>query len=99
MNLTQGERIHRILKTNPNREYTCRQLANIITTVFSEEYDTPEKRFNPRFNDDEKLMISQVRAETSANKYQLLKNHKHIHMTEDPIEFWYDKSKVNSYQS
>jgi hypothetical protein len=84
--LSQTKKIIALLKDNPLKRYTARELAEEIIALYPEDYAT--KKQNPRF-EDERAFVSQVVAEIGAQKAQLIKASKHI--------FWQDKPRPRVY--
>jgi len=84
--LSQTKKIVTLLKDNPLKRYTAREIAEEIIALYPEDY--ANKKQNPRFEDD-RAFVSQVVAEIGAQKAQLIKASKHI--------FWQDKPRPRVY--
>ncbi len=84
--LSQTKKIVTLLKDNPLKRYTAREIADEIIALYPEDY--VNKKQNPRFEDD-RAFVSQVVAEIGAQKAQLIKASKHI--------FWQDKPRPRVY--
>ena len=91
--LTQSKKVAKFLKDNPKEKFTARQIAEQITKIFAEDYNT--KRNNPRF-ENEKSFIQQIVAEMGAQKDQILKIDKHIFWQDKPRPriYWYDPDET-----
>jgi len=91
--LSQAKKIAELLKNNPKKKFTARQLAEEITQLYPEDYI--EKRKNPRFK-SEKDFIQQVVAEIGAQKDQILKTSNNIFWQDKPRPrvYWYDPDGI-----
>lgn len=83
---SQVQRIIEFLKANPNQRFSARQIAEAITSQFSEDYVA--KRANPRF-ENERSFLQQIVAEIGAQKRNIL--------SKDPHIFWQDKPRPRVY--
>ena len=82
-----------VLKKNPLKRLTARQIAELIVSMYPEDY--AEKRQNPRFG-DEKSFILQIAAEIGSIKDQIAKNDNHVFWQDKPRPrvYWFDPQKV-----
>jgi len=87
--LSQAQKIAKLLKDNPKKKFTARQIAEQITKIYADDYH--EKRDNPRF-ENEKAFIQQMVAEIGAQKDQILKKDSHMFWQDKPRPrvYWYD---------
>jgi len=88
-NLSQRERVIDVLKKQPLKRFNVRQIAEMISTDFAEDY--VEKRKNPRFK-DEKSFIMQIAAEIGGHKEDVSDKDAHVCWQDKPRPrvFWYD---------
>lgn len=91
--LSQSQKIVELLKTNPNKKFNARQIAEQIVESYPEDYR--DKRQNPRFSDQNSFM-SQVVAEIGSQKDQIVKNDTHVFWQDKPRPrvYWYNPEKV-----
>ncbi|MFY5897528.1 COG2958 family protein [Acinetobacter pittii] len=92
--LSLPQRMIEILKSQPNKKFTARDLTLELIQKFSDIY--AEKRNNPRFNNDQDF-IQQVIAELGNDRFAMLKYCEYIHWQDQPRPrlFWYDAAKIN----
>lgn len=80
--LSQPQRILRILADGAPRRMTAREIAQAVVDAFPEDYT--EKAKNPRFEGSKKKLVSQVTAEVGATKQRLIAIAPHLKMRNKP---------------
>jgi len=97
LKLTQNEMVFRILGLFPGIKFTPRRLSEFLYFAYEEQYISKAENIliSNSLKNENRTIIGQITAEISSNHNQILKNHKHIHLSRRPMEFWYDNFKLN----
>jgi len=86
-------KIIKLLKDNPNKYFTAKEIAKKIVSLYPKEYE--QKRKNPRFKDENEF-ISQVVAEIGALKNRIIKQNSNISWRDKPRPrvYWFEETKL-----
>jgi len=96
--ISQVKKIIKFLENNPDREFTAREIAKGIISLYPQDYE--EKRKNPRFRSQEEF-LSQVIREIGSLKNSILKGNPHIFVREKPrpMVYWFDQKSIRDDKS
>ncbi|WP_202743309.1 COG2958 family protein [Acinetobacter calcoaceticus] len=92
--LSQTQKVAEFLKTNPNKKFNAREIAESIIQRYPEDYD--QKRKNNRFESEADFLQQIVREISSGAKTNILKVSPHIHIQDQPRprQFWFDPNTI-----
>ncbi len=93
MKLSQPQKVAEFLKSNPNKKFTAREIAQAITQIYIDDYIN--KRNNPRFLTEDDF-LNQIVAEIGAHKEAILNIHPCIHVQDQPRPrtYWYISNQM-----
>lgn len=90
--LSQAQKVVEFLKSNSNKKFTAREIAESIIKLYPEDYI--QKRINDRFESEAEFLQQIIREISSAAKTNIVKVSPHVHVQDQPRprKFWFDQS-------